>query len=93
MKKFFEIIVLFSLPLLCFATNGDPDLLAEVAEIIRNIAIAAAVLMIVVGGFQWMTSAGDPGKISAAKDRIFSAILGLLIVALAQIIAALVGGK
>jgi hypothetical protein len=48
--------------------------------------------MIIVAGFKWMTSAGDPSKISDAKDQIFAAILGLLIIALAEIIAALVGG-
>jgi hypothetical protein len=49
--------------------------------------------MIIVAGFKWMTSAGDPSKISDAKDQFFAAILGLLIIALAEIIAALVGGK
>jgi uncharacterized membrane protein len=90
MMKFLSFIILVFLPLFCFAA-GASDILAEIATIIRNIAIASAVLMIVIGGFQWMTSAGDPSKISDAKDRIFAAILGLVIIALASVIASLVG--
>jgi hypothetical protein len=71
--------------------GGGEFTLGDLENLIRNVGIAAAVLMIVIGGFQWMTSAGDPGKISAAKERIFAAILGLIIIALASIIAALVG--
>jgi TRAP-type C4-dicarboxylate transport system permease small subunit len=91
MRKFLPILFLFLLPAFCFA--AIPSAINEIAEIIRDIAVAGAVLMIVIGGFQWMTSAGDPGKISNAKDRIYSAILGLVIIALAQIIATLVGAK
>lgn len=77
-----------------FATNKQGTFpLAELEELIRNIAIAAAVLMIVWGGFEWMTSAGDPAKISSAKERIYSAILGLIIIALASTIAAILGAK
>jgi len=47
--------------------------------------------MIVIGGFLWMTSGGNPSQISNAKDRIYAAIFGLVIIALAEIIANLVG--
>jgi hypothetical protein len=91
MRKIFPILFLFLLPSICLAQNAT-TILNEIGSIIRNIAIGAAVLMIIVAGFKWMTSAGDPSKISDAKDQIFAAILGLLIIALAEIIAALVGG-
>tara|TARA_Y100000310_G_scaffold279462_1_gene298579 strand:+ start:394 stop:933 length:540 start_codon:yes stop_codon:yes gene_type:complete len=45
-----------------------------------SISGLAAFVMIVWGGIQWMTSSGDTGKISDAKDRIQKALLGLLIV-------------
>jgi TRAP-type C4-dicarboxylate transport system permease small subunit len=99
MKKVPIIAFLLFLPIFALATNGATttrsatDRIREIAAIIRTIAIACAVLMIVIGGFQWMTSAGDPGKISDAKDRIFAAILGLLIIAFAELIAVLVGGR
>lgn len=93
MKKFFLLLFAFLLPFFCFGAGDAMAKLDEFATLIRNIALAAAVLMIVIGGFQWMTSAGDPSKISDAKDRIFAVILGLLIIALAEVIATLVGGK
>jgi hypothetical protein len=37
------------------------------------------VLMIVVGGVQYITSAGDPASVKAAKTRITNAITGLIL--------------
>jgi hypothetical protein len=37
------------------------------------------VLMIVIGGIQYITSAGDPGAVKAAKGRIVNAITGLVL--------------
>lgn len=76
------------------ASNGDNWQIAmrDVEDLIRNIAIVSAILMIVIGGFQWMTSAGDPGKIGSAKEKIYSAILGLVIIALASTLIYILGG-
>ena len=43
---------------------------------IGGIAVFIALLF---GGFLYLTSAGDPGKLKEAKDRIFSAFIGLAI--------------
>jgi len=37
------------------------------------------VLMIVIGGVQYITSAGDPGAVKAARGRIINAITGLVL--------------
>jgi len=37
------------------------------------------VLMIVIGGIQYITSAGDPGRVKEAKTRITNAITGLVL--------------
>lgn len=42
------------------------------------VGLIAAVMMI-IGGFQYLTSAGDAGKIGAAKKRITDAIIGLVL--------------
>jgi hypothetical protein len=93
--KWLFLILYFSLfpTFILAATTVACNALNQIGNIIRNIAVGGAVLMIVVGGFQWMISAGDPAKISDAKDRIFAAILGLVIIALAEVIATLVGGR
>ena len=45
-----------------------------------------AVIMIIVGGFRYIASGGKQESITAAKNTILYAIIGLVIVALAQII-------
>jgi hypothetical protein len=52
-----------------------------------------AVLMIIIGGFKYITSGGESSNISGAKNTIIYAIIGLVIVALAQIIVHFVVNK
>ncbi len=52
-----------------------------------------AVIMIIIGGFQYVMSNGDSGKISTAKNTIIFALVGLIIVAMAQFIVHFVLGK
>ncbi len=47
---------------------------------IVGIAGLSAFIMLIWGGFQYLTSAGNPTAIGDAKDRIKSALLGLLII-------------
>ena len=42
-------------------------------------AAILAVFMIILAGFQWVTAYGNPSKIEDARDRIFMAILGLIL--------------
>jgi type IV secretory pathway VirB2 component (pilin) len=92
-KIFFAFLLIFGVILFFFPekTFAQSQLtsLGRIRQTIEAIAGVSAVLMIVIGGFQWMTSVGDPAKISDAKDRIYSALLGLVIVALAEVIARL----
>ncbi len=52
-----------------------------------------AVIMIIVGGFRYVTSAGDSTKVGSAKNTILYALIGLIIVALAQVIVHFVLAK
>ncbi|MBX4197631.1 pilin [Candidatus Saccharibacteria bacterium] len=45
-----------------------------------------AVIMIIVGGFRYITSGGNPESTKSARNTILYAIIGLVVVALAQII-------
>lgn len=56
------------------------QLIAWFYYFIVGIAGLAAFTMLVWGGVQWLTSAGNPSKITSAKDRLTSALLGLLII-------------
>lgn len=41
--------------------------------------VALAIVMVIVGGIQWIIAAGAPNKISNAKDTIVKAFLGLFL--------------
>jgi hypothetical protein len=45
-----------------------------------SISGLSAFVMLVRGGFMWMSSAGNPNTLGEAKDTITSAILGLIII-------------
>lgn len=66
-----------------FDLNVDQDLNQIVAwfyYFIVSIGGLATFVMLVWGGFVWLTSAGSPAGIADAKDRIQSAFLGLIII-------------
>ncbi len=72
---------------------GDADLVDTIAQIIR-IALGflgiIAVVIILLGGFKWMTAGGNDDKVKDAKKLIFSGIIGLVIVLTAYAIASFV---
>lgn len=45
-----------------------------------------SVIMIIIGGLKYITSGGEAGNITGAKNTILYAIIGLVVVALAQVI-------
>jgi hypothetical protein len=49
--------------------------------------------MIIIGGLKYITSSGDSNNITSAKNTILYAIIGLVVVALAQFIVKFVLGK
>jgi len=53
------------------------SLLAKIATTVQDIVAALAVLMIVVAGILYMTSAGDQGRVETAKKAVTAAIIGL----------------
>jgi hypothetical protein len=59
---------------------------ANVVNIFSMIVGAVAIIMIIYGGFKYITSGGDSGNVTAAKNTLIYAIIGLIIVALSQFI-------
>jgi hypothetical protein len=68
------------------AEGGLKTLAKKVVNIFSIIIGAAAVIMILYGGFRYITSGGDSGRVGNAKNTLIYAIIGLVIVALAQVI-------
>lgn len=60
--------------------------LETVVNILSAIVAIISVIMILIAGIKYVTSGGDAGSINSAKDTIIYAIVGLVIVAVAQFI-------
>ena len=63
--------------------NKQDDLKATVAKII-NIILGflgiIAVIIILAGGFKWMTAAGSEDKVGEARKMIIEGVIGLVII-------------
>lgn len=57
---------------------GDPELQSAISFFFI-IAGIIAVIMIIIGGYWYVLSGGDPQKIKKAKDTILYAVVGLVI--------------
>jgi Type IV secretion system pilin len=65
------------------ALTGIFELIINIISVIGGFA---AVVMIMIGGFRYVTSGGDSSKVSSAKSSIIYAIVGLLVIVFAQVI-------
>lgn len=66
--------------------SGFQNILTNVVNIFSAVVGVIAVVMIIVGGLKYITSGGDSNNISGAKNTIVYALIGIIVVALAQII-------
>lgn len=100
----FLAVFLFALPALAVNLNvgleyakatglGTQDIRVTIANII-NAALGflgiLAVLIILYGGWIWMTSGGEPEKINTAKKILINGAIGLLIILMAYAIASFI---
>lgn len=68
------------------ANGTGNDLQNAVIGIINGIVAVlglVAVVVIIIGGVNYMTSAGDAGKVKKAKDTILYGVIGLVVCVLA----------
>lgn len=75
------------------ATDKVDGLITLVINIFSIVVGVVAVIMIIVGGLKYITSAGDSNNVTSAKNTILYAIIGLVVVALAQFIVQFVLSK
>ena len=74
--------------------NADENVEGRATEIIQlvinifSIVVGVvSVIMIIIGGLKYITSGGDSGNVTGAKNTILYAVIGLVVVALAQFIS------
>lgn len=68
-------------------------ILETVINLFSLVVGVVSVIMIIVGGLKYITSGGDSGNVSGAKNTILYAVIGLVVVALAQFIVRFVLGR
>jgi hypothetical protein len=66
-------------------------LVSSIGGLFFIFAFLLTFLYLLTGGVSWLTSGGDKAKLTEARDKITNAIIGLVIVAAAYAIFALVG--
>jgi hypothetical protein len=61
--------------------NRDPrDIAARIINIALGFLGILAVVIILIGGFKWMTAAGNEDKVGEAKRIIVAGVIGLVII-------------
>lgn len=69
------------------AVNG---LIKTIVELLSYIIGVVAVIVIMVGGFKYITSNGDSNGVENAKNTILYAVIGLVVAVLAQFLVRVV---
>lgn len=73
--------------------KGDTDanpLIVSVVNLLLYIVGIVAVIMIIVGGMKYLTSSGDSGKVTSAKNTVVYAVVGLLVAIFSWVIVNLI---
>lgn len=62
------------------------DIIRRIINLLSIIVGVVAVIMIIIGGLRYITSGGSDTSVTGAKNTILYAVIGLVIVALAQVL-------
>lgn len=77
----------------CDTSSSIGDIMRVILIVISIIAGFAAVIMIMIAGIKYITSGGDSSSIASAKATLIYALIGAVVVALAQLIVKYVLGQ
>lgn len=72
--------------------RGFEQLASGIIDFIFTISIPLTAILVLAGGFQMITSAGDPTKFSNGKKTILYAVIGFAVVLLAKGVVGLIKG-
>ncbi len=98
MKKIINLFWLATLPISAWAADGKielenpvsansvPELINTVIKAILGIVGAVALLYLVLGGFTWLTSQGNPEKVKKGRETLVWAIFGLAMIFFSYVI-------
>ena len=75
------------------STTSLDSVISTAINLISLVVGVIAVIMVIIGGLKYITSNGDANSISSAKTTIIYALVGLVVVAVAQVIVRFVLAK
>ncbi|MBU6447785.1 hypothetical protein KGQ24_03020 [Patescibacteria group bacterium] len=70
--------------------NTVNDLIIKIINVLLSVAAIIAVLFIIIGGFRYITSAGNEEQAEKGRGTLVNAIIGLVIIILAYVIVGIV---
>ena len=59
--------------------GGDDSVFTTIVNVLLFIIGAISVIMLIIGGIRYTVSGGDSGSVTAAKNTILYAVIGLLV--------------
>jgi hypothetical protein len=66
--------------------SGVPTLLSTIVNILSIVVGAAAIIMIILAGFKYITSGGEANRVTNAKSTLIYALIGVVVATLAQVL-------
>ncbi len=60
--------------------NDLPVVVGKIINVVLGLLGTVAIVVILIGGFKWMTAGGNDDQVGEAKKWIFSGIIGLAII-------------
>lgn len=63
--------------------TGDEGIFTTIVNVLLFIVGAIAVIMLIIGGIRYTTSNGDSNQVTAAKNTILYAIIGIIVAIIA----------
>jgi len=70
--------------------NNFTDLLNNILKGVAGLVASLSIIMLIIAGILYLTSAGSPEKMGTAKKALIAAIIGIVIAVAASSIAALI---
>ncbi|MFC1598255.1 hypothetical protein ACFL2M_01845 [Patescibacteria group bacterium] len=63
-----------------YGTRTPDEIIISLINWILGVLALVAVVLVLIGGFQWMTAAGNEEKVDKAKKLLMAAVIGLVII-------------
>ncbi len=80
MEKLYQVIAVLTVPLPGAGGNNTTGALQTILNIVLGISGAIAVLIIVLAGFRYIISQGNPSEVATARNAILYALIGLVVI-------------